>query len=359
MTPRHALNELGIGRLFDLIPDGLVIADAATGRIEHWNPGAAAIFGHDAEDAVGMSIEALVPHTLRAAHRAGLARFVGGHAGPIVQDKLAVELPALTAAGEEIWVELRLSALPQMNDGQCLVLAIIRDVSDRHGLQEDLRTTAAHEEARGEQLRRFVSMAAHDLRAPLALVTGFLDAASSSPELTAPTAELINRAGTQARIVSQLSGDILDALRLEAGVETPTPQPVDLAILLPLTIGGEGIRIECAPGHPVMVDERHVQRILQNLVSNAQKYGRVPIEISVRDEGATVVVSVRDHGDGVRADAVDTIFDPFVRATEDSTIPGSGLGLAAVRRLAELNGGTVDYEAAAPGARFVLRLPAA
>jgi PAS domain S-box-containing protein len=356
---RHGLAELGIGKLFDLIPDGLVIADAQTGRIEHWNPGAQAVFGHTSADAVGMTIETLVPEELREAHRAGLARFARGEPGPLVDQQLAVELPALTADGQRIWVELRLSALPVLSSGERLVLAIVRDVSDRHALQDELRAAAAEQESRNEQLRHFVSLAAHDLRAPLALVTGFLDAAADATGVSESTAELIGRARAQAHLVAQLSGDILDTLRLEAGVERLSPQPVDIAVLLPLTIGGEGIRLHSEPGHPAMVDERHLQRMLHNLVSNAQKYGRAPIDITVRPVGQEVEVVVRDHGDGVPAEFVDTIFDPFVRASGDRNIPGSGLGLAAVRGLAELNGGTVVYEPADPGARFVLRLPAA
>jgi PAS domain S-box-containing protein len=356
---RHHLAELGIGRLFDLIPDGLVIADAVTGDIEHWNPGATAIFGYPSSVAVGMTVETLVPPDLREAHRAGLARVARGEPGPLITQQLAVELPALTADARQIWVELRLSALPLTSSGQRLVLAIIRDVSERHRLQEQLVAAAVDEESRSVQLRRFVSMAAHDLRAPLALVAGFLDVAAGSGGLNDTTSELIARARAQARIVTQLSNDILESLRLEAGVETPSPQAVDLRVLLPLTIGGDGIDIRCESGRPVQVDERHLQRMLQNLVSNAQKYGRAPIEVTVRDDGPTVVLEVRDHGEGVPADAGDTIFDPFVRIDVDADIPGSGLGLSSVRRLAELNGGTVTHERADPGARFVLRLPSA
>ena len=80
--------DLGIGRLFDRVRDAVIVADAAAGRIILWNPAAENVFGYTASEAVGMSIEALVPASLKVRHRAGLANFSATGHGAIIDGSL-------------------------------------------------------------------------------------------------------------------------------------------------------------------------------------------------------------------------------------------------------------------------------
>src|ERR1700736_4155121 len=98
--------ERTIGPIFDRASDALIIGDASTGRIVMWNESAAHLFGYTAHEAVGMSIETLVPSDLRDAHRNGIASFRASGRGPIVDHRMSVELPAVRQDGETIWVEL-------------------------------------------------------------------------------------------------------------------------------------------------------------------------------------------------------------------------------------------------------------
>src|SRR5436190_2453902 len=130
LTPR----DLGIGRLFEDVRDAIVVAEAATGRIVLWNPGAERLFGYSVEEALALSVEALVPPHLKARHRQGMAHYHATGHGRIVDAGAAIEVPARRKTGEEIAVELSLSPVPDAGLGR-YALAIIRDVTERSQLR--------------------------------------------------------------------------------------------------------------------------------------------------------------------------------------------------------------------------------
>src|SRR5215211_4182271 len=130
--------DLGFGRLFWRIPEAVIVGDADSGRIVLWNPAAEALFGYPAAEAVGMLLEVLVPDRLKDQHRAGLARFRAGGRGAVIEGGRAIELPALHKTGEEIFVELSLSPIERATVGGRLVLALIRDITSRKRLEDDL-----------------------------------------------------------------------------------------------------------------------------------------------------------------------------------------------------------------------------
>src|SRR5438105_4323627 len=131
LSPR----DLGIGRLFEDVRDAIVVADAATGRIVLWNPGAEHLFGYSVAEALALSVEVLVPPRLKARHRQGIARYHATGHGPIVDAGAAIEVPARRKTGEEITVELSLSPIPDAAGRGRYALAIIRDVTERSQLR--------------------------------------------------------------------------------------------------------------------------------------------------------------------------------------------------------------------------------
>lgn len=349
--------ELGIGRLFELLPDAVIVGDPTTGLITHWNPAATTIFGYQPDEAVGLPLDRIVAPEQRDAHRAGIRRFALSGRGQIVDSGDAVEVRALTKDLRRLWVELRINSL-RTDEGKLFVLAVIRDISDRRALQERLETAAAAEEARSASLRRFVSMAAHDLRGPLGLIDNFLQFVAEDQGLAEGTAELVTRCQDLSRRANRLAEDMLGLLLLEAGADIAEPEHLAVADALALAFDTSDLVIAVQPGTAVWADPRHVSRILMNLLSNARKYGAPPIVITAGRDGDEVGVTVRDHGPGVPADQLPTMFEAFTRGAAHRAIPGAGLGLAAVRMLAQLNGGDISYSPADPGAEFTLRLPA-
>jgi PAS domain S-box-containing protein len=138
--------DFGMGPLFGRVRDGAVVADAERGTIVLWNPAAAALFGYAAAEAVGQSLEILIPESLRARHRAGLARYAATGHGAAMDAGTALELPALRKDGTALTVELTLSAIEAGARSPFrgrFVLALIRDVTARRRAQRAALTRQA------------------------------------------------------------------------------------------------------------------------------------------------------------------------------------------------------------------------
>src|SRR5918995_705706 len=134
--------DLGFGRLFERIRDAVIVADAMTQRIILWNAAAAKMFGYSTSEALELRVEALVPEPLKAAHRAGIARYAETGHGPYIDSDALLDLPAVRKNGQEIHVELSLSPIGLVDDtngDRRFVLAIVRDITERKRAEEALR----------------------------------------------------------------------------------------------------------------------------------------------------------------------------------------------------------------------------
>ena len=131
------LAAFGIGRLFKLVHDGVVVADAAEEKIVLWNDCAGAIFGYTEEEARALPLHALVPEVLRDAHRSGIAKYQASGEGNLIGSGHPVELVGLRKDGSEVPIELTLTKIPETSDdGHRFALAIIRDLTDRKEAEE-------------------------------------------------------------------------------------------------------------------------------------------------------------------------------------------------------------------------------
>src|SRR5215211_1886160 len=135
--------DLGFGRLFERVRDGVIVADAMTQRIVLWNAAAARMFGYSASEALKLRVEELVPEPLKAAHRAGITRYATTGHGRYIDSDAPLDLPAVKKNGQEIRVELSLSPIRPVHDaddGEAqFVLAIIRDVTERKRAEKAVR----------------------------------------------------------------------------------------------------------------------------------------------------------------------------------------------------------------------------
>jgi signal transduction histidine kinase len=217
----------------------------------------------------------------------------------------------------------------------------------------------------------FVAILSHELRNPLATVVAgvsVLRQAGSSDERTTRTLDAIKR---QADYLTRMVDDLLDMKRIASGEFALERQPCDLAEATRTLIATLG-DADTFKDHILSVDVEsawvegdvvRLQQIIANLLGNAVKYtpaGR-SIRVSVMPEGNDAVLRVQDTGIGINPDLRPRIFALFVQGEPDSTRARSGLGigLAIVRRLVELHGGTVQVSSDGPGngSTFTVRLP--
>ncbi|MBX3471508.1 MAG: PAS domain-containing protein [Planctomycetes bacterium] len=221
----------------------------------------------------------------------------------------------------------------------------------------------------------FLAMLAHELRNPLAPVRNavqLLRLAGATAQARARAMEVIDRQVTH---MARLIDDLLDVSRIARGRIELRRQRCDLAQIVRQTaedyranLEASGLTLSvCAPAAPLWVegDRTRLAQLVGNLLHNAGKFtpagGRVEVRAEARAGSAEV--RVEDTGIGLSPDLLRRLFDPFSQAEQgpDRSAGGLGLGLALVKGLAELHGGSIAAESAGPGqgAAFVLRLPLA
>jgi signal transduction histidine kinase/ActR/RegA family two-component response regulator len=250
--------------------------------------------------------------------------------------------------------------------------AEIRDLTDAfQGMTRSLRESHESLAAANRLKDEFLATLSHELRTPLNAIRGWTallrDMPPDSPRLARGLDVIDRNAKAQADLVS----DLLDMSRVIRGTLRLDPSRIDLADVVRTAIdtlrpAAEAKRvvfdvhlISCV----ITADPGRMQQVAANLLSNAVKFtppgGVVTISLARRATEVELVVS--DTGEGIPADFLPHVFEPFRQADAGPARPhgGLGLGLAIVRRLVELHGGSVSAGARekGPGACFVVRLP--
>lgn len=229
------------------------------------------------------------------------------------------------------------------------------------------RRRLAEEESRAKD--DFLAALSHELRNPLAAILSSTELLRRVPE--GPQAvlavERIARQGTQMR---RLLDDLLDTTRAIHGKLVVQPQSLDLRACAAqverdhASRPGVSARWEVT-GEAVWVraDPTRLQQMIDNLVENAVKYGARHVTLHAAKDGEFGVLTIADDGQGIAPALMRRLFEPFVQGEQPLERPqgGLGLGLALVRRLAELHGGSIEAHSAGSGkgSRFTLRLPLA
>ena len=253
----------------------------------------------------------------------------------------------------------------------------LRDLADRvvDVLELELRNrqlaTAIDElERSNQQLAAFAGQVSHDLRNPLAAVTGNLElledlVLAAEPDV-ATMRGLISRAHRSTERMGRLVDEVLTFAVLGGRLDR---HRVDVDALMrevreDLSSQLAGAAIEVGELPAVQADPVQLRIVLQNLVSNAAKYTRpgTTASISVHAEvsGATWRLAVVDHGLGVPPADRDRVFEPFVRVAEGLRVDGTGMGLPTCQRIVQAHGGRIGLdETPGGGATAWVELPAA
>jgi len=358
--------------LLDISPDALVIVDSA-GCIKHVNSQAEALFGYGRSELAGQLLEVLLPERFHAPHVVHRQRYA---ASPRTRPMgVGLELYGRRKDGTEVPVDISLSPL-QLTD-TLHVLAAIRDITERRQLEE--RERALRQEA--ERLKdEFISIAAHELRTPLAILKGFAQtllvqtARGNGPVLADWQEEALHGIDQATARMVELTEDLLDVTRLQAGRLALHLEAIDLIALvkrvmsrLQMTTEQHPITINTPLEYLVVhVDPRRIEQVISNLISNAIKYspagGMIEVTINEESEAQTALLSVRDHGIGIPAHQQSLVFGRFARADNARAygIGGTGLGLYLCRELTERQGGQIWFESTeGQGSIFFVSLPMA
>lgn len=215
-------------------------------------------------------------------------------------------------------------------------------------------------QARIARERRFSANVSHELRSPLTSVLGTAELLEGGRDrLPEREAGLVTVLVHQVRRMSHMLLDLLEISRISAD-DPPQWESADLAALCRDVAEQRGIDPSVVVGDEPIVrtDARRLERIIGNLIDNAQQHAGGVVQVLIQRDAGAVRILVDDAGPGVDEGIRERLFEPFTRGESPGHTDGAGLGLAIVREQAVILGGDVTVEASpAGGARFVATLP--
>ncbi len=256
---------------------------------------------------------------------------------------------------------------------QRVAVALAKAHDEREASFQREREARLSAESASKAKDEFLAMLGHELRNPIAAINNasqLLEHKRAS--LDAGTASAISIITRQARHLTRMTDDLLDAGRVILGKISLTRAPLDLAAAVEASIAGlrnlgrvgdHALEVSLEPAW-IFADATRIEQVIGNLMTNALKYTPAGGSVTVRTrrEAGDAVLVVADTGIGLDAELLPRAFDLFVQGARalDRSQGGLGIGLTLVRRLTELHGGSVAAQSAGGGcgATFIVRLPA-
>jgi len=348
-------------------PDALVLVDG-TGEILHSNALIQEVFGYRREELLGRPIDVLIPERFRKRHDGHLADYF--RSARTRRMGMALELKGLHKDGSEFPIDVALS--PLHANGKPLVAAAIRDMSVYRKLEAEL-SQRSHDLEEADRLKdQFLATLAHELRNPLAALS------LAGQRLRLPGAAdripwVADVIGMETAHMMRLVEELLDVARLRQGKVNLRMKAVDLGAVAARAVETSRPLIDSRrhsldfvqPPVPIMVkgDETRLCQVIVNLLTNAARYtpkgGHVWLAIDKFDGKA--IVRVRDNGVGIPPESLPRIFELFtqIEHPEVDADGGLGIGLALVRKLVTMHGGSVAVSSDGPGqgSEFIVEIP--
>ena len=349
------------------------------GKVVTWNAGAERLMNFRQEEILGRHFSVFYPendveeglpeHFLAIAREKGRYRLEGWH---------------IRKDGSRFWAEVMISSIYAPDGKMRGFVKVTRDLTERREADQALKKAfqAQKELTRkaqaGERAKSdFLAVMSHELRTPMNGIIGFSELLLGSSDLSDEDRDFVETLSESSHGLLRILDDILDFISSESGtmhIEKAPFQPRKLLEEVRLVISplaakkGLALLLDVGEEVPDKLDSdgARLRQIMMNLLGNAVKFtkeGSVRLSMNrLEKEGDELWwrISVEDTGPGIPKPQREEVFDPFYQADSSSSrrFDGSGLGLSISRRLAELMGGTLEFDSGAEmGSTFVLNLP--
>ncbi|MGH8647238.1 MAG: PAS domain S-box protein, partial [Gammaproteobacteria bacterium] len=347
-----------------------IISKTLDGIITNWNTGAEHIFGYTADELVGRPISLLIPPERQDEELQINERLKRG--------ERIEHFDTVRVRKDSRRIDISLTISPIRDETGRIVGAskIARDITDRKRIEEERAQLLADEQRAREEAEattrakdEFVAVVSHELRSPLNAIYGWVQVLAAQE---APDPAMVKKAiGIFSRNIEQqryLIDDLLDTARMASGKLKLEIEPLDLVpvtsealdVIRPAAEakGVELFTVIDSRGAQITGDALRLQQVIWNLLSNAVKFtpagGRIELRLERLDPYVRITVS--DTGCGIAPEFLPYLFDRFRQADSASTRRhgGLGLGMALVKHVVELHGGTVRAQSAGFGQRACL-----
>lgn len=387
----------GIEAIFKYATEGILLTNNKS-EIIHINPSAENLFGYEEGELIGQKIEILIPKSKRTVHVGHRTKFME-NSHPRAMGK-GMALFGTKKDGSEFPVEVSLS--PYETDEGKFVVCFIVDITLRQEAENKLKNYSSDlekqvgnrtlvlreaitelektknelnealekEKELNELKTRFVSMASHEFRTPLATIMSSLSLVKAYGEKNDPEKQNkhINKIKKSITILTDILNDFLSISKLEEGKVESEFISFDLVDFIKELIHelkalckkNQIIDFQYQGKSNVILDKKMIKHILSNLVSNAIKFSNEGSEIKIRLENINshIDLEIEDQGIGISKSDQKYLFQRFFRARNASNIQGTGLGLNIVASYIDLMGGEISFDSEEnKGTTFKIKLP--
>jgi len=344
--------------------DDAIISKTLDGRVLTWNGAAERLFGYTAEEVVGRSVMLLIPPDRKEEEARVFERLRRG-------ERIDhFETVRVTKGGRGIDVSLSLSPVRDTRGRVTGAASVARDITRQKRDEMLLREADRRKD-------EFLAVLAHELRNPLAPIRNSLHILKLADRREGSTEEIVAMMDRQVDHMVRLVDDLMEVSRITRGKILLQRERIDVGAVIRGAIEASRPLIEAAghhltltlPPEPLLVegDAFRLSQVVANLLNNAAKYtepgGRIWLSAEAQEgeSGSWAAISVRDNGIGIPVSMLSRVFELFTQIDRHSDLAqgGLGIGLALVKSLVEMHGGTVEARSEGPsrGSEFTIRLP--
>jgi PAS domain S-box-containing protein len=364
---RAAHSEQMFRMLVESVSDYAIFLLDATGHVATWNVGAQRIKGYSLDEIVGRHFSIFYTEDEKHSGKCELELEVAAREGRFEDEGWRVRKD-----GSRFWANVVISAVRNERGELVGFSKVTRDLTERKAA-EDERTARLAAEHANRAKDEFLAVLGHELRNPLAPIATALQVIKLRSDGELPREyQVIER---QLGHMMHLVDDLLDVSRIVQGKVVLKNERIELRTVIAKAIETANPLIDQRqhqldvkrPARPLVVhgDDARLTQVFTNLLVNAAKYtdpgGR--IVVTMRQVDDDIAVEIRDDGIGMEPALVARVFDLFMQGnrTSEHKRGGLGIGLALVRKLVGLHGGTVEASSPGPGrgSTFTVRLPSA